>query len=136
MAAEQEAPDDRALASVRSGLAWASNLVNMRTPKIFELLIHLYGKTEEQQAAIRQGVAASAVMAIDVAPNHHVIHSYLAHTPDNPDRRASWKSLVHGPVFNAVQRYQPVLKAHQMLDQVFRFQDIEKLVSNLENGTR
>lgn len=133
IAAEQEAPSDRVLSSLRSGLTWAANLVNMRTPKIFELLIQLYGKTEEQQAAIRQGVAASATMAIDVSPNHQVIQSYLQHIPGNPDLRELWKYLVHDPVLNAVQRYQPVLKAHGMLDQVFRFQDIEKLVSSLEN---
>jgi len=39
---------------------------------------------------------------------------------------------VHDPVHNAVHRYQPVLKKHKMLDQVFRFQDLEALVSKLE----
>ena len=133
IAAEQEAPSERVLASLRSGLAWAANLVNMRTPRVFELLIQLYGKSKEQQAAIRQGVAASVTMAIDIVPNHAVVQSYRAYVPEDPEVRPLWKDLVHDPVVNAVERYHPILKANNMLDQVFRFQDIETLVSRLEN---
>jgi hypothetical protein len=42
---------------------------------------------------------------------------------------------VHEPVYNAVNRYQPILKKHKMMDQVFRFQDLDTLVDRLESET-
>jgi len=41
---------------------------------------------------------------------------------------------VREPVRNAVTRYQPVLKAHGMMDQVFRLQNLDALVSQLEQA--
>ncbi len=36
------------------------------------------------------------------------------------------------PVFRAIHRYQPILSRHKMMDQVFRFQDLDALVDRLE----
>ena len=40
--------------------------------------------------------------------------------------------MVHDPAYKALHRYQPVLKKHNMMDQVFRFQDLDALVDRLE----
>ena len=73
-------------------------------------------------------------MAMDTTPNHPVVKAYLEYKPKSQDPKihALWAKLVHEPVYRAVHRYQPILKKHQMLDQVFRFQDLDALVDRLE----
>ena len=73
-------------------------------------------------------------MALDITPDHPVVKDYLSYIPKNqdPEVQRLWKKLVHDPAYLAVHRYQPVLKKHKMLDQVFRFQDLDVLVDRLE----
>jgi hypothetical protein len=134
IAAEQEAPSQRALNILKAGISWPTNIVNMQTPEIFEDLIRRRGADEETAGTIAHGVAASTTMAMDITPNHPVVASYLKYVPksSDPKVRDLWKKLVHDPAHNAKHRYQPVLHAHGMMDQVFRFQDLEALVSRLE----
>lgn len=134
IAADQEAPNDRAHRILRAGISWPTNIVNMRHPEIFEDLIRRRGAREENEGTIRHGVAASTTMAMDITPNHPVVRDYLAYIPksQDPEVQRLWKKLVHEPVHNAVYRYQPILKKHKMLDQVFRFQDLDILVDRLE----
>jgi hypothetical protein len=134
IAAEQEAPNDRAHKILKAGISWPTNIVNMRQPEIFEDLIKLRGAEEENQGTILHGVAASTTMAMDITPNHPLVQSYIDYVPKSSDAkvRALWKKLVHDPAYNAKHRYQPVLHKHKMMDQVFRQQDLEALVSKLE----
>ena len=76
-------------------------------------------------------------MAMDITPNHPVVRDYLAYVPksNDPEVQRLWTKLVRDPVHNAVNRYQPILKKHKMLDQVFRLQDLEALVERLEPRT-
>jgi hypothetical protein len=134
IAAEMEAPNEQAFKSLKAGITWATNVVNMRQPEIFEDLIKRRGAEEEAAGTIRHGVAASTTMAMDIMPNHPVVKAYLEYTPKSQDPKvqALWEKLVHEPVYRAVHRYQPILKRHKMLDQVFRFQDLDALVDKLE----
>jgi hypothetical protein len=50
--------------------------------------------------------------------------------------RYLWDKLVRSQVYKAVHRYQPVLKAHGMMDQVFRLQDLDALVDRLDPPVR
>jgi hypothetical protein len=137
IAAEQEAPNDRAHKILKAGISWPTNIVNMRHPEIFEDLIKRRGAAEEKEGTIRHGVAASTTMAMDITPNHPVVRDYLEYVPksSDPDVQRLWNKLVHEPVYNAVNRYQPILKKHKMMDQVFRFQDLDALVEKLESQT-
>jgi len=137
IAAEQEAPNDRAHKILRAGITWPTNIVNMRQPEIFEDLIKRRGSMEENEGTIRHGVAASTTMAVDITPNHPLVRDYLDYVPQSTDTkvRQLWTKLVHEPVYNAVNRYHPILKKHKMMDQVFRFQDLDALVDKLEAGT-
>src|SRR6266571_4686427 len=112
IAAEQEAPNDRAHKILRAGITWPTNIVNMRQPEIFEDLIKRRGSMEENEGTIRHGVAASTTMAMDITPNHPVVKSYLEYKPKSSDPKviALWDKLVHEPVYRAVNRYQPILK--------------------------
>jgi len=134
IAAEQEAPNDRAHKILRAGITWPTNIVNMREPEIFEDFIKRHGAAEEDEGTIRNGVAASTTMAVDITPNHPVVRDYLDYVPKSTDSKVQqlWTKLVQEPVFNAVNRYQPILKKHKMMDQVFRFQDLDALVDRLE----
>jgi len=134
IAAEQEAPNERAFKILKAGISWPTNIVNMREPEIFEDLIKRHGAAEENEGTIRHGVAASTTMAMDTTPNHPVVKAYLEYKPKSkdPEVQRLWDKLVHEPVHRAVNRYQPILKEHQMLDQVFRFQDLDALVDKLE----
>ncbi|HWF12072.1 MAG TPA: hypothetical protein VG297_26570 [Bryobacteraceae bacterium] len=134
IAAEQEAPNARAHKILKAGIAWPTNIVNMRTPEIFEDLIRRRGVAEESEGTIAHGVAASTTMALDITPNHPVVKTYLEYTPrsTDPTVRRLWDKLVRSQVYNAVHRYQPVLSAHGMMDQVFRLQDLEALVDRLD----
>jgi hypothetical protein len=73
-------------------------------------------------------------MAMDITPNHPVVHKYLEYEPksSDPKVRELWKKLVHDQVYKAVYRYQPILHKHKMMDQVFRVQDLDALVNRLE----
>jgi hypothetical protein len=138
IAAEQEAPNERAFKILKAGISWPTNIVNMRSPEIFEDLIARRGAHEESEGTIAHGVAASTTMAMDITPNHPVVKQYLEYVPKSPDPRVAhlWEKLVRSQVYNAVHRYQPVLKANKMLDQVFRLQDLEALVDRLDPQAR
>jgi hypothetical protein len=134
IAAEQEAPNERAYQILRAGITWATNVVNMRQPEIFEDVIRRRGAAEEKDGTIRNGVAASTTMALDITPHHPVVRDYLDYVPKStdPEVQRLWTKLVREPVHNAVNRYQPILKKHGMMDQVFRFQDLDALMDKLE----
>ena len=125
---------EQAFKILKAGISWPTNIVNMRHPEIFEDLIKRRGAAEENEGTIRHGVAASTTMAMDITPNHPVVKAYLEYKPKSTDPKvqALWQKLVHEPVYRAVNRYQPILKRHKMLDQVFRFQDLDALVDRLE----
>jgi len=137
IAAEQEAPNERAHKILKAGISWPTNIVNMRTPAIFEDLIRLRGAAEERAGTIAHGVAASTTMACDITPNHPLVKEYIEYVPTSTDPKVRdlWNKLVREPAYNAMHRYQPVLHKHQMMDQVFRFQDLGALCDSLEPPT-
>jgi len=133
-AAEQEAPDGRVLEIMKAGLAWPASLVNMRTPEIFERFLLRHARDPANERAIFHGVAASTVMAIDIAPGSSTVERYVRHEPISRDVRLEdrWRRLVRDPIEAAVHRYHPLLRRHEKIDEIFRFQDLEILTQRLE----
>jgi hypothetical protein len=70
---------------------------------------------------------------VDITPNHPVVQQYLTYVPKSSDAKVKelWRKLVHEPAYKAVHRYQPILKAHGMMDQLFCFQDLDALADKL-----
>jgi hypothetical protein len=134
IAAEMEAPNERAFKILKAGIAWPTNIVNMRHPEIFEDFIARRGADEEYEGTIRHGVAASTTMAMDVTPNHPLVKTYLEYKVKSNDSKVQdlWEKLVREPVYRAVHRYQPILHKHQLMEEVFRLQDLDALVDQLE----
>ena len=97
-------------------------------------LIKRRGEDEENEGTIAHGVGASTTMALDITPDHPLVHQYLAYVPESKDDKVCerWKKMVHDPVDKALRRYHPVLKAHNMMEEVFRFQDLDALVDRLD----
>jgi len=50
IAAEQEAPSQRVLDILKAGITWPTNIVNMKTPAIFEDLIKRRERTRKRPA--------------------------------------------------------------------------------------
>ena len=134
IAAEMEAPNERAFKILKAGISWPTNIVNMRQPEIFEDLIVRRGAEEEYEGTIRHGVAASTTMALDITPNHPLVPKYLDYKVKSTDSKVKelWEKLVREPVYRAVHRYQPILRKHNMMEEVFRLQDLDALVDRLE----
>jgi len=136
IAAEQEAPNDRAHKILRAGITWPTNIVNMRQPEIFEDLIKRRGSMEENEGTIRHGVAASTTMAVDITPNHPLVRDYLDYVPARriPRCGSCGPSLVHQPVYNAVNRYHPISET-QDDGSGLSLSGLDALVDKLEAGT-
>jgi hypothetical protein len=136
IAAEQEAPNERAWKILKAGISWPTNIVNMRHPSIFEELIKTRGTAEENQYTIAHGVAASTTMAMDITPHHPLVKEYLAYVPASTDSKVKelWKKLVHDQVDKAMHVYQPLFHKHKMMDQVFRVQDLDVLAASLKKS--
>jgi hypothetical protein len=130
IAVDQETQNRRVHDILISGLSWPTNLVNMRSPKIFERFIRRYGVSQKNQQPIALGVASSTTMALDVMPQSSVVRAYLEYTPlsTDPDVQHLWEQLVRIPVSKALSCYQPTLKRRGIMDQVFRMQDLDALV--------
>ena len=98
IAAEMEAPNERAFKILKAGISWPTNIVNMRHPEVFEDLIVRRGAQEEFEGTIRHGVAASTTMAMDITPGHPLVKTYLDYRPKSTD------SKVQEPVGKAGSR--------------------------------
>ena len=113
---------------------WPTTIVNMQHPAVMEHFIRRYGREKENRGAIVHGVGASIAMACDMVPNHPLVKKYIDWIPQSPDPicHTLWNDLVRGPAEAAVRRYQPILRKHGMLEEVFRFQDLDTLVDSLD----
>jgi hypothetical protein len=125
----QEAPDVEALMNSYAGAAWASVLVNQRHPSILaELLVGPHGEQLARSGGFKNGVASSIVMRQDTTPGAPFIEAFCRYRPADPHTARWWQELVAAPCRRALRVYQPVLAAENQLDQVFRYQDLDRLV--------
>jgi hypothetical protein len=135
-AADREAPHELARANLYAGLAWATTLVNMRQPRIMLQLLRVRADRLSHTGAFAAGVAAAIVVAIDTTPGHTDVMRFAAYDPMDADERTrdAWGTLVRRPAVAALERYHPVLAAHRQLDRVFRYEDLEALMGQLDRN--
>src|SRR5439155_1581848 len=82
------------------------------------------------------GVISTVVMRYDTTPDDPLIQQFLNHKP-NPNNRTLcglWNSKIKGSLRTALESIYPVLKKHQHLDQVFKYQSLPALAARLERG--
>jgi len=120
--------------SAAAGLTWALTLVNMRQPEIEEGILKNYLSGSRFQEAFANGVASCIVMRHDTTPDEPFVQAFHQHRPNSGNQQLAelWDRCVVKPADNALNKYYPVLKCHQSLDQVFRYQDLDSLVGSLQ----
>jgi len=133
-AVDREPPHEIGRLNARSGLAWATTMVNIKNPAIVENLIKYRGEQLAENDGFANGVASSIIMRQDTTPDDKVVKIFTEHKPDTSDARATkfWDQLVKRPCDAALQRYHPVLQKADQLGEIFRYQSLEALVQRLE----
>jgi len=133
---EQEPPSEMAKLNMMAGLAWATTIVDVRQPRIMETILKYYRDMILETPGFTNGVMSTLIMGIDITPDDSYILQFLGHRPSDPQVAELWDKLVGGPANEAVQRIHPVLKKHDCLGEVFRYQDLWKLAERLERGSQ
>jgi hypothetical protein len=119
--------------SAMAGLAWAVVLVNMRQPEIMEGVLRTYIQDSPLQNGFANGVASSLIMRQNTTPDAPFISSFCHYQNASRHQSDLWEQLIRGPCSAALSHYYPVLKQHHVLGEVFRYQELETLVSRLES---
>src|SRR3990172_5054790 len=116
-----------------AGFAWAITLVNMRFPIIMETLLKYHGEEFLKDDAFANGVMSSLIMRYDITPDDSVLEAYRRHRPSPSDSRVAdlWERLVREPAEKALTQIYPVLKQHQRIEEVFRYQDLTAMARSL-----
>lgn len=123
--------------SAAAGLAWALTLVNMRQPQIAEGVLKTYIGASRFQEGFANGVASCIVMGQDMRPDQPFVTDFIRYRPKSGDQQLLelWDRCIFRPATDALNIYYPVLKQHNALDQVFRFQPLGQLVERLQAGS-
>jgi hypothetical protein len=133
---ERESPSELAKLNIIAGLAWATTVVDVRQPRIMETILKYYGDMVCKTPAFTNGIMSALIMGMDITPDDFYILRFLSHKPSDPQVAELWDKLVGGPANEAVQRIHAVLKKHDRLGEVFRYQDLWALAERLESGSR
>jgi len=133
---EQEPPYELAKLNMIAGLTWATTVVDVRQPRIMESILKYYGDIVAKTPAFTNGVMSTLIMGSDITPGDYYIREFLEYKPSDPQVAELWNNLVGRPANDAVQRIYPVLKKHNRLGEVFRYQDLSELAERLEGGRR
>ena len=131
---EQEPPNELAKLNMIAGLAWATTVVDVRQPRIMETILKSYGDIVSKTPAFTNGVMSTLIMGSDITPDDRYIREFLEYKPSDPNVAELWNRLVGRPGNDALQRIYPVLKKHNCLGKVFRYQDLWELAARLEAG--
>ena len=131
---EQEPPCELAKLNMIAGLTWATTVVDVRQPRIMESILKYYGDIVSKTPAFTNGVMSTLIMGTDITPGDYYIRQFLEYQPSDPQVTELWNRLLGFPANEAVQRIYPVLKKHNRLGEVFRYQDLSELAARLEGG--
>lgn len=127
-----EAPSEEARRAMLSGIGWTITVVNMDSPEVMEWVLANYGDYECDDPGFFNGVISSVVMRFDTTPDDPLIAAFREYQPAGLRTRALWSEKVAAAVDRAVFQIHPLLKQHNRLDQVFRYQDLNALAVDLE----
>ena len=130
----QIAPHETARKNLRAGVAWPTCIVNMRHPEVMESVLMYQGENDPDREMFISGVVSSMTMRYDTSPDDPYIKSFIEHQPDpgNALLCKLWKRDIKDPCTMAINEIYPVLKRHDMVDQVFHFQSLPDLVAKLK----
>ncbi len=133
---EREAPNAEMRETMLSGVAWPLTIVNMTNPEVMEWALENHDDYFSGSPGFFNGVVSTIVMRYDTTPDDPLIERFLNYKP-NPQNRTLcglWNSKIKGSLDTALKSIYPVLKKHNQLDQVFRYQSLPALAARLESG--
>lgn len=124
--------------SAVAGLSWAVTLVNMGNPATMENVVQSYADKSSITNAFTNGIMSAIIVREECTPNLPLISSFCNHQPcsNDADLLNEWELRIADPCRTALSHYYPRLKQANVLDQVFRYQDLAKVVSELESPNR
>ena len=135
---QQEPPDENGRRNMRAGFAWAATVVNMRHPIVMETILKYHGAELSADDAFSNGIMASLIMRYDTSPDDPHIERFCNYRPSASDPKVVewWNRLVKAPAEKALKEYYPVLKETNHLEEIFRYQDLGKLVRRLKASAK
>ncbi len=130
---DEEARNTPDRLSSMAGLNWAVTLVNMRQPEIIQNMLRSPIESDLIQG-FTNGAVSSVIMREDTTPGEPFTSDFYQNVPDagQPFLAAEWARLIANPCRVGLQTYYPVLRECDAPDQVFRYQDLSALISNLK----
>lgn len=117
--------------SALAGLSWAVSLVNQRHPPVVENQLRLYVEESPLARAFTNGVVSTNIMRADTTPDQPFQSAFIDYQPKNQQTAASWNRRITQPVKAGLQSYYPALLQHDALEEVFHYQDLAKVASQL-----
>jgi hypothetical protein len=119
--------------SAMAGLSWGVTMVNLRQPAIVENAVRSYPGHSDLAEGFTNGVISSLMMRTETTPGTSLAEHFYRHRPGNAVLAQTWQKRITEPAQAALEEEYPVLRSHDALDQIFRYQDLAALVSSLEN---
>jgi hypothetical protein len=116
-----EAPDPLARSNAVAGLAWATTMVNLRTPGVVAGVVARHGPELVRDGAFANGVGSAVVMRADTTPGEPFIAQFCEADP-GPSARPYWDELVRGPCRAAVGVDRRALRSAGRMGDLFRYQ--------------
>ncbi len=132
------APHETARKNLRAGVAWPTTIVNMRHPEVMETVLMYQGENDPDRELFVNGMMSSMVMRYDTSPDDPYIKSFTEHKPDPNNKLLCrlWERDVKTTCEMAVKEIHPVLKANNMIDEVFHYQSLPDLAARLKAGKK
>lgn len=117
-----------------AGVVWALTLVNIRQPEILENLLSRHSNELSDSDALPNGVSSAIMIWRDSTTDDSGLDALCRHQPESSDGDLVrlWTEQISRPCRIAVQRFYPVIREHDCLGEIFRYQSLSKLVSRLE----
>lgn len=117
-----------------AGLVWAMVLVNIRQPEILETLLRRHRSELAQSNALSNGVSSAIMIWRDSAESDSELTALFQHRPASSESGLVelWTDQVLRPCQDALRRIYPVMKEHDCLGEVFRYQSLPELVARLK----
>lgn len=131
---QREPPHEIGRLNALAGLVWALVLVNIRHPQVLEMLLKRHRNELTKSDAFSNGVSSSILIWRDSTADDSYLSALCQHQPESSDMTLVelWNQQVLQACRDALHRFYPVLKEHDCLGEVFRYQSLPALVARLQ----
>lgn len=131
---QREPPHEIGRLNALAGFAWALAFVNIRHPVILETLLNQHRAELITSDAFANGLTSSILIWRDSTADDSCLDAICQYQPEPSDVSLVelWNERVLKSCRNALDWFYPILKAHDSLGEVFRYQSLPELVMRLQ----